>query len=501
MDAENGVTLENENGSMEKIPSLDGLDLNLGKENENVDNGVDALQANGIFQDSLDVPVLNSTEVQDEASEAGAESKSSNLLKKPGAEGGSFPKNGKMPKDQAGRKGPVMITRNQRTSISQSLSLSSRGVLTNGVRKNTDAKQMKAESKHFHTNGSEAASSASNGLHTSTSRSKFSSRRASSGVSPLDANTGGVSSRRTTLASMTTTKQSLVGKSGSLNATVNDLPSENPQSADQNPKPSGQALPIKDDEDTHSTTSSTTSCQLNQQRSSGSGFAFRLNERAEKRKEFFSKIEEKIHAKEMEKTNLQAQSKESLEAEIKQLRKSLTFKATPMPSFYQESGPPKVEFKKIPTTRPKSPKLGRHKSSITPTDNSLEGGRYFRRSTSSLDMGKSNGNGLPNGNGEDSVTSKKPTRKSLSKLPSQKPSATKPEAKSITPKSKIKNPEHKIKKGLNEETELNQNTVIDVLTETEVKIEPGSIQNTIDDDEEMILNLPDPVCDEVPGIG
>ncbi|KAK4797596.1 hypothetical protein SAY86_029922 [Trapa natans] len=145
----------------------------------------------------------------------------------------------------------------------------------------------------------------------------------------------------------------------------------------------------------------------------GTAPTFKSEERAEKRKEFYTKLEEKQRALEEKRLQYEARQREEQEAAIKQLRKSMVVKAKPVPDFYYEGPPPKVELKKLPVTRAVSPKLGRRKSCSDAVNTfSDEGGkgcsRAFRHSLGSLkeesnvslktkspNSGKSNGNGSP----------------------------------------------------------------------------------------------------------
>lgn len=130
------------------------------------------------------------------------------------------------------------------------------------------------------------------------------------------------------------------------------------------------------EEDSYSVTSSTvTSARAGKTKKTTVAVAptFVCANRAERRGEFYTKLEEKRKALEEEKLQAEARKREEEEEALRQLRKNLVVRAKPMPSFYQEGPPPKVELKKVPPTRAKSPKLTRRKS-CSDTPHTPEGG-------------------------------------------------------------------------------------------------------------------------------
>lgn len=124
-------------------------------------------------------------------------------FQEPSVTNGGNSKTSKTTKDKTNPKGGVPFTRNQRSVLSQSLSFPAREAHADGMKRSIDGHPVKNETKNARASGAKAQGPSANGTVASVSRLSQPNRRASAGVDSKEVSTnGGVSSRRTSLATV-----------------------------------------------------------------------------------------------------------------------------------------------------------------------------------------------------------------------------------------------------------------------------------------------------------
>uniref|UniRef100_A0A2P2LLH4 Uncharacterized protein n=1 Tax=Rhizophora mucronata TaxID=61149 RepID=A0A2P2LLH4_RHIMU len=254
------------------------------KKEEDIANSDVPIRASETSEQVPETEGLNASRVAKEPAATVSECKLSNSLKGSPTPKGVDSKNGKLAKDKPNLKGIASASRYQRSMLSQNLSFPATRVHAVNTRKSTDGLPEKIIAKHAQDDGAKAQVPSSNGSIASVSHLSQPNRLAATGLHSKEPNTNAdkAFTRCTPSAIIPSCQRAVSVESGSSVAATLGSSSEVSEPAGQNSKSTTTTLPSREEDNTHSIASSATPCG---QRSSGSGFSFRLNERAEKRKQ------------------------------------------------------------------------------------------------------------------------------------------------------------------------------------------------------------------------